>query len=97
LEELNTLGVKYRPGMLNDLWGTSYLLNGNFKPHHEVMHVVGRNYFCHCMPLGSIGIVLSHLSILQDAYDAGYETIWVMEDDIEVIQDPNIMSQRISQ
>jgi GR25 family glycosyltransferase involved in LPS biosynthesis len=97
LSVLNTLGIKYRPGMPKDLWGTSYLLNGDFQPHHEIMHVAGRNYFCHCMPRGTVGIVLSHLSILQDAYDSGYETIWVMEDDIEVIQDPHILSERISQ
>ncbi|MFI5334690.1 MAG: hypothetical protein ACHQT8_05960 [Chlamydiales bacterium] len=32
--------------------------------------------------------MLSHLSILQDAFDSGYETIWVMEDDIEVVRNP---------
>jgi GR25 family glycosyltransferase involved in LPS biosynthesis len=47
------------------------------------------------MPRGSIGIVLSHLSILQDAYDSHYETIWVMEDDIEIIQNPHLLSDLI--
>ena len=42
-----------------------------------------------------MGIVLSHLSILQAAYDAGHETIWVMEDDIEVKRDPRILSDLI--
>lgn len=92
IEALNQLGVKYEPGMLKDLWGTCYLPYHNFEPHHEIMHVIGRNYFAHCMPRGAIGIVLSHLSVLQDAYDSGYETIWVMEDDIEVIKDPCLMS-----
>lgn len=31
--------------------------------------------------------MLSHLSVLKDALDSGYETIWVMEDDIHIIQD----------
>lgn len=95
LEQLNDLGVKYEPGMAENLWGTAYLLDGNFEPHHEVMSVYGRNYFCHCMTRGAIGICLSHLSILQDAFDSGYETIWVMEDDIEVIQDPRLLSYLI--
>jgi acetolactate synthase-1/2/3 large subunit len=38
---------------------------------------------------GAIGIALSHLSILQDAYDSGYETVWVMEDDVDIMQKVN--------
>lgn len=97
LKDINTLGVKYKRGMVEDLWGTSYSVDGDFEPQHEVMHVIGKNYFCHCMSRGAIGIVLSHLSILQDAYDSGYETIWVMEDDIEVIKNPHLLSRHISQ
>ncbi|EKE07736.1 MAG: hypothetical protein ACD_17C00541G0003 [uncultured bacterium] len=96
LEVLNQLGVKYSPQFCKNLWGTAYLPEDNFQPHHEIMQVVGRNYFCHCMSRGAIGIVLSHLSILQDAYDSGYETIWVLEDDIEVIQNPHLLSDLIT-
>lgn len=95
LEDLNKLGVKYESWMKKDLWGTSYLLEDGGQPHHEIMHVLGRNYFCHCMSRGAIGIVLSHLSILQDALDSGYETIWVMEDDIQIIRNPHIISDLI--
>lgn len=91
---INELGVRYTQDMENDLWGTSYYLE-NGTPHHEVMHVPGRTYFCHCMSRGAIGICLSHLSVLQDAYDSGYQTIWVMEDDIEVIRDPHRLSRLI--
>jgi GR25 family glycosyltransferase involved in LPS biosynthesis len=44
-----------------------------------------------------IAIVLSHLSVLQDAYDSGFNTIWVMEDDIQVVKDPHLLSTRIDQ
>lgn len=44
---------------------------------------------------GQIGCILSHLSVLKDAYDSGYETIWVMEDDIDVIEDPRQLSTLI--
>ncbi|CRX38260.1 glycosyltransferase family 25 protein [Estrella lausannensis] len=94
-ETLNKLGIKYEPGMKQGIWGTCYFAENNGTPHHEVMHVPGRNYFSHCMSRGAIGIVLSHLSILKDALDSGYETIWVMEDDVEVIQNPNKMSDLI--
>jgi len=49
------------------------------------------------MSRGAIGIILSHLSVLQDAYDAGYETIWVMEDDIELLGNPHSVSDLISE
>lgn len=91
LEVLNEVGVKYEPWMKQGLMGTCYLPEDAGEPRHEVMQIIGRNYFCHCMSRGAIGIALSHLSILKDAYDSGYETIWVMEDDIEVIRDPNVL------
>lgn len=96
LRDLNELGIEYKKNMPKDLWGTCFLLGGQGKPTHEVMNVVGRNYFSHCLSRGAIGIVLSHLSILQDAYDSGYETIWVMEDDIQVIENPHFLSSLIS-
>jgi hypothetical protein len=35
--------------------------------------------------------------VLYDAYTSGYETIWVLEDDISVIQDPHILALRIEE
>lgn len=46
---------------------------------------------------GTIGCSLSHLSVLKDAYDSGYETIWVMEDDIDVKQNPHLLTDRIKE
>jgi GR25 family glycosyltransferase involved in LPS biosynthesis len=94
-ETLNQLGIKFGPWMTSGIMGTSYLLQDEGKPSHEVIHIPGKTYFSHCMSRGAIGIVLSHLSILQDAFDAGYETIWVMEDDIEVKRDPHLLSEMI--
>ena len=39
-----------------------------------------------------IGCLLSHLTVMSDALRSGYEIIWICEDDIEVIRDPNILS-----
>lgn len=44
---------------------------------------------------GTIGCSLSHLSILQDAYDAGYDTIWVLEDDFSIIRNPHELTESI--
>lgn len=95
LDVLNKVGVVFRPEMPTNLMGTCYLEEDGGLPRHECLHVPGRTYFSHCMSRGAIGIVLSHLSILKDAYDSGYQTIWVMEDDIEVIRDPHFISRAI--
>jgi GR25 family glycosyltransferase involved in LPS biosynthesis len=96
-EALNSMGITYRSWMPKDIWGTAYLPENEGKPHHEIMNVPGRNYYSHCLSRGAIGIVLSHLSILQDALDSGYDTIWVMEDDVKVIKDPHRMTAYIKE
>ncbi len=88
LAQINDIGVKYSPEMVGGLLSTCY---HTFEPSHEVMEHFGQNYFSHCLARGPMGIALSHISVLKDALDSGYETIWVMEDDIYVIQDPRIL------
>lgn len=95
LEAINDVGLKFSQEMEGEFMATSYHLDGNFEPSHEWIQKYGQTYFCHCMARGTIGIALSHISILQDAYDAEYETIWVMEDDINVVQNPHILSTLI--
>lgn len=94
LEDINDVGLKYTPYMHGGIMGTSYLTE-NMEPTHGMIEVYGQAYFCHCMARGTIGICLSHLSVLNDAYNAGYETVWIMEDDIEVMRDPRIISETI--
>jgi GR25 family glycosyltransferase involved in LPS biosynthesis len=95
LDVVNDLGVRFREGMTPGLMGTYFPLDGKGNPVHEIMSVPGRNYFTHNMSLGAIGCALSHLSVLQDAFDSKYKTIWVMEDDIDVRQDPHLISEYI--
>ncbi len=95
LETLNDVGLKFSPEMQGGFMGTCYLPNGNFEPSHEIIERPGQTYFCHCLSRGAIGIALSHISILQDAWNSGYETIWIMEDDIEVIRDPRMLSDYV--
>lgn len=97
LDTINALGVKYNPATMSSLIRGNYFSEENGgKPADEIMHVPGKTYFCHGMGRGPIGIVLSHLSVLQDAYDAGYKRIWVMEDDIQLIKNPHLISYAIS-
>lgn len=97
LETINDVGVCFEPWMSVDQLGTFYTSDEQGVPVSDHGRLVdpGRTYFCHCMSRGSIGIALSHLSILQDAYDSGYQTIWVMEDDIEVIRNVDELPELI--
>jgi Glycosyltransferase involved in LPS biosynthesis len=95
LETINDVGLKFSPEMEGGFMATSFPLDGNFAPSHELIQTFGQTYFCHCTARGTIGIALSHLSVLQDGYDSGYETIWVMEDDVDVKRDPNVLSDLI--
>ena len=64
---------------------------------NEIMRPNGETFFMMGMTHGAIGIVLSHLSILQDAWDSGYQTIWVMEDDVEALEDPRQIPKLIQE
>jgi len=63
----------------------------------EIIDQLGTPTFCEEMSRKQLGIIVSHLSVLQDAYESGYETIWVMEDDVEVIQNPRVLSGLIDE
>jgi GR25 family glycosyltransferase involved in LPS biosynthesis len=95
---LNEIGLKFLPGM----WmgydtvmhfppegGCRYFYLNDTCYHHT--------FFSGWTTPGAIGCTLSHLSVLQDAYDAGYGTIWVLEDDFKVVQDPHMLSERIDE
>lgn len=43
------------------------------------------------MSNGAIGCLLSHLSVLQDAYQRGFKRIWVLEDDVLISEDPHVL------
>jgi len=95
-EAIDELGAFYKPG---DPEGpiSSVFRHAAGQEHmsFEIMKEEGVSYYCHSLTRGAIGCVLSHLSVLQDAYDSGYETIWVMEDDIQVVEDPRQLSSLI--
>lgn len=94
---LEELGVIYAPGMPEGPLSSVYRQEeGQEYMGFEIMKEPGIAYYCHSLSRGAIGCILSHLSVLQDAYDSGYETIWVMEDDIRVASSPHEISSLIS-
>jgi GR25 family glycosyltransferase involved in LPS biosynthesis len=102
--DLNMWGTRYRPKEPHEKYfdevpvpctNPTCPCAGPIMWQHEPLQHYGVTYFSHCSSRGMIGIALSHLSILHDALDSGYETIWVMEDDIQVIRNPHLLSDLI--
>lgn len=87
-DAIDDLGIKYRPGMLPAIASVFRHDDGKEHMSFEIMKDERVTYYCHSLSRGAIGCFLSHLSILQDAYDSGYDTIWIVEDDIAVIENP---------
>lgn len=97
-EAIDTLGVYSTPKSFFRPLATVYRhIDGEEYVSHEIMGEEGVCYYSHCLSRGAIGILLSHLSCLQDALDSGYDTVWVMEDDIHVVQNPHILSRLIAE
>ena len=94
VETINEIGLKYQPGMTS-LYATSYPPEAEGKSSHGFMTEYGKTYFRHTMVRGTLGCALSHISILKDAWDSGYEVIWVMEDDVQVLRDPRTIPDLI--
>jgi GR25 family glycosyltransferase involved in LPS biosynthesis len=95
-EALDELGIVFEPWMLNGPICTVYRHeNGKEYLSYEIMKEPGVAYYAHSLSRGAIGCLMSHLSIMQDAYDSGYNTIWIMEDDIRVVNNPHELSSII--
>lgn len=97
-EAIDDLGVNYIPGNPPGAIASVFRhVDGKELMSFEIMQEEGVAYYCHSMSRGAIGCILSHLSVLQDAYDSGFNTVWVMEDDIRIISDPHQLSDFIDQ
>ncbi len=97
IEARNEVGLKFESGMQSDKWIVTFPKKLRGVPDLDFLReeLYGTSVFCHWMKPGAIGCYLSHLSVLQDAYNSGYETIWILEDDISVEKDPHVLSQYI--
>ncbi len=89
------VGLKFIPGMASRRWVQHYTSDGKCIPEFLTEASFGKNCFWKYTLRGAIGCTLSHLSVLQDAYDMGYETIWVLEDDFLVKDDPHAIAKLI--
>ncbi len=95
IEDLQEIGLKYNKAM-KPMIATTFTRKDR-KPTYEMMQEGSKGYFKDQMSWGMVGCLLSHLSILQDAYDSMYSTIWVLEDDTVIIKDPRQIPELIEQ
>ena len=72
---LYNIGVPFTKNMEGSKWA----LDGGNDLSLEFLssRSLGKTLFSSSMTLGAIGCSLSHLSLLQDAYRSGFETIWI--------------------
>jgi GR25 family glycosyltransferase involved in LPS biosynthesis len=96
---LDELGVRLsRPHVRENVMGKVFReIEGVEYRNIEFIKEANLAYFCTGITRGAIGCIMSHLSVLQDAYDSNYETVWVLEDDIQMIEDPRQISSLISE
>lgn len=94
---INEVGVKFSSDFGSEKFlGSIYReIDGQEYLGHEILRASGETFFTLGMSHGAIGIVLSHLSVLQDAYDSEFQTIWIMEDDVEAVDNPLQLSELI--
>ncbi len=100
VDALNDISLKFEPGMWS---GREWVMV--FRPEKDGMpdfiwldaSWYGKSCFSGWTVKGTIGCSLSHLSVLKDAYDSGYETVWILEDDIVIHEDPHLLSDRIEE
>ena len=95
----NDVGVKFLPGMWSGIDRALYFpydWNGSSLFVRLDASCYGGAFFSGHVTNGAVGCTLSHLSVLQDAYEAGYNTIWILEDDITILDDPHKLSKCIA-
>ncbi len=93
-EILNEIGVRFQP----EMWkGREFVYDIHFQPNFLNESMYGKTFFSQWTSLGAIGCTLSHLSVLKDAYESQYKTIWVMEDDIHILRNPKQLTKLIEE
>lgn len=99
MDALQDIGLQFQPGMDG---GEEKIYKPCLRPLEvrtaplDASHY-GKACFHPRLTPGAIGCMLSHLSVLQDALEKNYQTIWILEDDARVEKNPHLLSERIEE
>ncbi|MBF8263343.1 MAG: glycosyltransferase 25 family er [Parachlamydiales bacterium] len=85
------VGFKLQPGM--EWKGSIFLRQSGSMRVNQACY--GSAIYYPRMSHGAVGTYISQLSVLQNAYDAHFQTVWVLEDDVTVQTDPHQLSKYI--
>lgn len=86
------IGLKYEPGMWIGPENALYIKpDGHFIFVRLGEEFYGKTVFSGWLTPGAVGCTMSHLSVLQDAWDSGYDTIWILEDDFSIMDNPHLL------
>ena len=69
-----------------ELRGNRFSAINGWRLPPETMDELHGNYSRRCTK-GEVGCLLSHISVLKDACERGFDYIWVLEDDVEFLED----------
>lgn len=97
-EIFNDIGMKFLPPMDFKFDGQVF-----FRPASDQLDpgeplnasCYGKTCVHQTTSAGSLGGSLSHLSCLQDAFERDSETVWILEDDFTLEQDPRVLSEML--
>lgn len=98
-EQLQDIGLNFQPGMdggEEKIYKPALRLLEPRNAPLDASHY-GKACFHPRTTPGAVGCMLSHLSVLQDAVNQGYRTIWVLEDDVRIERNPHLLSNRINE
>lgn len=71
--------------------------NGWYIPKFEYRRLIGKKTYDKEMNPGKLGCALSHFSVWKHAIDQKYKIVWIMEDDIEFVENPKNLDEIIEQ
>lgn len=92
------IGLSFQPGMWIGPENVLYIPpNGYCRMVRLGEEFYNKTVFSSWLTPGGVGCTMSHLSVLQDAFDSGYQTIWILEDDFVIVDDPHRLSGLIEQ
>lgn len=94
-ETFDDIGITVRPSMFFDRPLYFSPLPRDIAGEFITAAKVGKTCVHDTMTAGALGCTLSHLSVLFDAYQAGYDTIWVLEDDFTAIKSPHLLGEYV--
>lgn len=94
--DFRDISLKYQRGMGNFRATSVQAEDPVFVPVTN-MQTINEPYVYVHMTRDKAANYLSHISVINDAFRSGYETVWILEDTIQVAQNPRVLTSLINE